>query len=202
MLTIAFNSHMDSRVTETGEPFTVSLQEDFYAQRPGTNPGQTQKRIILPKGTLLRGRVDTVRRPGLFSRGGSINLTFDHVVLPSGELMPLELNLSTNQDLVNQKGALYSDPGIGKKVNKGVREGIGTFQKITDAGVQAGKGTAGGLGTIVTVPVAATGGAVAGVAVTTGKAVVALVGRGDSVVINPGDTLRIDFGGTFNLPAD
>ena len=35
-----------------------------------------------------------------------------------------------------------------------------------------------------------------------GKAAVAVVGRGDSVVIKPGDTVTIDFGGSFNIPSD
>jgi hypothetical protein len=197
MLTIAFNTPMDSRITNVGDVFTAILSKDFTVT--GRNG---QHRMILPAGTMVRGRVDQVKRPNFFSHGGAIFLAFDHVVLPSGELLPLTLNLSTESTLVNQKGALYSDPGIGRKVEKGAEAGRKTFSDITDQGFQSGKQIAGGLGSIITVPAAVIGGALAGTAVTTGKAAVAIVGRGDSVIIKPGDTVTIDFGGSFNLPAE
>lgn len=193
LLKIKFNNAMDSRITQAGESFTASIEEDF----------KSGNRIILPAGTIVRGRVDQVKKPALFSRGGSITLNFDHVVVPSGELLPLQLSLSTTQNtIVNQKGALYSDPGIGKKVNKGVQTGVNTFSKITNAGIQSGKEMAGGFGVIVTAPLSVAGGAIAGTAVTTEKAAMALIGRGDSIVIKEGDSVVIDFGGSFNLPAD
>ena len=104
--------------------------------------------------------------------------------------------------MVNQKGALYSDPGIGRKIERGAEQGRKTFNGITEQGFETGKQIAGGLGSIVTVPAAVIGGALAGTALTTGKAAVAIVGRGDSVVIKPGDTVTIDFGGSFNLPTE
>lgn len=197
MLTIAFNTPMDSRLTNVGDVFTAKLTKDF------TVSGKSgERRMILPQGTLVRGRVDQVKRPNFFSHGGAIYLAFDHVVLPSGELLPLTLNLSTENAMVNQKGALYTDPGIGRKIERGAEQGRKTFSGITEQGFESGKQIAGGLGSIVTVPAAVIGGALAGTAVTTGKAAVAIVGRGDSVMIKPGDTVTIDFGGSFNLPAE
>ena len=197
MLTIAFNTPMDSKITNAGDVFTAVLTKDFMAQGKSG-----ERRMILPAGTMVRGRVNQVKRPTFFSHGGAIFLGFDHVVLPSGELLPLTLNLSTENTMVNQQGALYSDPGIGRKVELGAEAGRKTFSGITDQGYQAGKQIAGGLGSIVTVPAAVIGGALAGTAVTTGKAAVAIVGRGESMVIKPGDTVTIDFGGSFTLPSE
>lgn len=197
MLTIAFNTAMDSRVTNAGDPFNGYISQDFSVKGPNG-----AKRVILPVGTIVRGRVQDVKRPSYFSQGGAIFLNFDHVVLPSGEQLPLVLNLSTENTMVNKKGAIYQDPGIGKKVEKGFESGKQTFSNITEGGFQAGKQVMGGFGTIITVPAAALGGAVAGAGVTTGKAAVAVVGKGDSAVIKPGDTITIDFGGSFNLPSE
>lgn len=197
MLTIAFNTPLDSKITNSGDAFTGSLVNDF-----AVNGGNQSRRIILPSGTIVRGRVQDVKRPSYFSHGGSLYLNFDHVLLPSGELLPLKLNLSTENTIVNQKGAIYMDPGIGKKVEKGFDQGKQTFSNITDSGVQTGKQIAGGLGTLITVPAALIGGAVAGAGVTTGKAAVAVVGKGESAVIKPGDTVTIDFGGSFNIPQE
>jgi len=195
-LNVVFDTAMDSRITNSGEPFSVTLANDFDITQHNVT------RIILPKGTLIRGRVDEVKRPGFFSHGGAIFLTFDHAVLPSGELMPLDLKLSTENTKVNKLGALYSDPGIPKKLGDAAHSGVGTFDNILNKGVTAGKGMADGFGTILTVPAAAIGGAIAGTAITTGKGAVAIVGRGESIVINPGDSVTIDFGGSFNLPAE
>lgn len=197
MLTIAFNTPMDSRVSNAGDAFTGFITQDFSVAGPNH-----LRRIILPAGTMIRGRVQEVKRPSYFSRGGAIFLNFDHVVLPSGEQLPLLLNLSTDNTIVNKNGAIYMDPGIGKKVERGFEQGKHTFSDITEGGVQAGKQIAGGLGTLVTVPAAVLGGAVAGAGVTTGKAAAAVVGKGESAVIKPGDTVTIDFGGSFNLPAE
>jgi hypothetical protein len=197
MLTIGFNTSMDSRQTNIGDAFNAYLTQDFTVQ--GEN---ATRQVVLPAGTTVRGRVQEVKRPSFFSRGGAIYLSFDHVVVPSGELLPLTLNLSTENTLVNDRGALYADPGIGKKVQRGVEAGKQTFGSITDQGFSAGKQIAGGLGSLITVPAAVVGGALAGTAVTTGKAAVAVVGKGDSVIIKPGDMVTIDFGGSFNLPAE
>jgi hypothetical protein len=189
LLKVRFMQAMDARITQQGEPFTVQLVQDF------PNP----RKVILPAGSIIRGRVGLVKRPAAFSRGGSIALDFDHVMLPSGDLIPLTLNLALDNKMVNKRQVLYSDPGIGHKVAKGFDQGKQTFGTIRDAGISAGKNTAGGLGLLVTVPATIAGGAIAGTAVTAEKAAVALIGRGESVLINPGDEVSIDFGGSLNL---
>ncbi|MBK8191242.1 MAG: hypothetical protein IPK79_12430 [Vampirovibrionales bacterium] len=202
-LTIAFTSTLDSRISQVGEPFTAVLKDDFTAL-----DGDGVPRVILPKQTAVRGRLAEVKRPGLFSRGGSILLGFDHVALPSGELLPLDLNLSAQNDTVRRAGdpnsptyALYSDPGVGAKLRKSVGAGAAVYDHLKQAGIDRGKNVAGGLGMAVTVPAGILGGAVAGTAVTTGKGVMAVIGRGDSMKIQPGDTVKIDFGGAFTLPS-
>jgi hypothetical protein len=198
LLTIVFQTPLDSKVNAVGDSFVAYLAKDFVMA--GDTPGS--QRIVLPVGTVVRGRVNTVSRPGLFSKGGTLTLAFDHAMLPSGDLMPLTLNLATNNDNVNKAGAVYDDPGVSKKVHDAGHQGKSVMTGMTDRGYQRGKNIAGGLGTIVTVPVAAVGGALAGAGVTTGRTAVALVGRGESAVIKPGDTMTIDFGGSFNLPSE
>ncbi len=197
ILTIAFSTALDSRTSTAGDPFTAATTTDFSL--PGPN---NTRRLILPAGSVIRGRLGDVKRPGLFSHGGSLALNFDHVMLPSGDLMPLVLNLSTENTTVNKQGVIYNDPGIGKKVQLGAEQGKKTFSDITDSGFKSGRQIAGGFGQIVTVPAAVIGGAFAGGAVTTGRAAAAVVGRGESATIKPGDTVTIDFGGAFTIPTD
>jgi hypothetical protein len=192
MLNISFLNQMDSKTVQPGAPFMATLSQDFTSG----------ERVLLPKGTLMRGRVQQVTRPGFFSKGGSLSLEFDHLVLPTGEQLPVSLNLSAENANVTKAGTLYTDPGIPTKLERSVDRGVDTFKDIRDKSIKAGKDIAGGLGMLVTVPAGVVGGAVGGTAVTTGKSVVSIIGRGDSVVINPGDTLNVDFGGAFTLPAE
>jgi hypothetical protein len=198
LLNIVFQTALDSKTSQVGDPFVAYLAKDFVMA--GETPGT--QRIVLPMGTVIRGRVNSISRPGYFSRGGSMTLAFDHAMLPSGDLMPLNFNLSTDNDHVNKTGAIYDDPGVGQKVHSGLQRGKTVMTDMTDKGYQRGKNFAGGLGTIVTVPVAAVGGALAGAGVTTGRTAVALVGRGESAIIKPGDTMTIDFKGSVTLPSE
>lgn len=191
-LNVRFNTALDSKSSPPGQAFTATLLEDFLANQ----------QVVLPAGTLVRGRLEEVRRPTFFSKGGALYLMFDHVVMPTGDLMPLDLKLSSQNTKVNAQGAVYQDPGIQKKLGQSVTKGVSTLKKITGEGVQSGKELGDGLGTIITVPVAAVGGALAGTAVTAGSSVVSLVGRGESAIIAPGDTVRIDFGNSFTLPTN
>jgi len=198
LLSIVFQTSLDSKTSQVGDPFVAYLTKDFVMA--GETPGT--QRIILPMGTVIRGRVDVVNRPGFFSRGGSMTLAFDHAMLPSGDLMPLNFNLATDNEHVNKSGAVYDDPGVGQKVHAGAQRGKTVMTDMTDRGYQRGKNIAGGLGTIVTVPVAAVGGVLAGAGVTTGRTAVALVGRGESATIKPGDAMTIDLKGAVTLPSE
>jgi hypothetical protein len=100
-------NQIDSRTVREGEGFNAFVDEPLFG--PG---GQ----ILLPRGTVLRGRVSDVQRSKLFGRGGQFSLTFDHVTLPTGEILPIDLKLgSVNQfsSTVRAGNALYEDPGTG-----------------------------------------------------------------------------------------
>jgi hypothetical protein len=213
-LTIVFETPLDATTSSDGDPFIARLAQDFYSG----------KALILPKSTVLRGRVLSAKRPGLFSRGGSLDLSFQHVMLPSGELLPLMLSLSADNSQTkvfktkagqgatnpsnatvqaspaSQQRVLYADPGVGAKVSLGTKQAGDAFNRIVQGGLSTGRNTAGGLGSIVTVPASVLGGSVVAAGLTTGKTAVALVGKGQTVTITPGDTLTIDFGDAFALP--
>ncbi|MBY0450127.1 MAG: hypothetical protein K2X01_05820 [Cyanobacteria bacterium] len=205
LLTLQFRTQMDSRITQTGEPFSAVLAEDFYA--PPSEQSDGHPRLILPKNSMIRGRVQNVKRAQFFSQGGAITLAFDHIVLPTGDLLPVLLNLSPKNEMIKQfkkenVTALYADPGISVKLNKGVKDGVKLFQSITDKGIKAGESWGNGAGMIAMAPVAVVGGALAGTAVSTQKAAIGIFGRGEPIMIKPGDRITVDFGGSFALPSD
>ncbi len=188
-LKIAFITPLDSRTANLGDEFEAKVAQDLWAN----------KQLILPKGTVIRGRVEEVKRPGFFSHGGELRLTFDHVLMPSGDLLPLSMDIdaaSTKMD--PQKNALYVDPGIGNKLNSSVDSGIAEYKRVHDSTVKPGQT---GLEKFFTVPAGAIAGVATGTAVTTFDAAKAVFGKGESVTIVSGDQLTIDFSKAAILPA-
>lgn len=59
-LKIRFVSLIDSSSSNVGDVFMAQASEDLWAG----------KQLILPKGTMLRGRVSSVERPGFLARVG------------------------------------------------------------------------------------------------------------------------------------
>ena len=112
-LVIRFLTALDSKTANIGDAFSAEASEDLWIE----------DRLILPKGTAVRGRVEAVQRPGFFSKGGLLKLGFDHMVMPSGELRPLSLQLDTaSAKMDRQRNALYTDPGVGAKLDKSVQQ--------------------------------------------------------------------------------
>jgi hypothetical protein len=178
LLRLTFLNGLNSAISEVGEPFTAMLNSDLMGSR-----GE----LLLPKGTALRGRIDEVLPSRFFSRGGMISLAFDHVVLPTGQQLPITLQLSTDEQtgLVNKQGVLYTDPGVVSKLSNSVNQGTELFYKVAQVGFSSGKDIGNGWGQLVTVPVAAVGGAVAGAGVAAGKGAYSLVAKGADVTLAP-----------------
>lgn len=191
-LKIRFATALDSRTTNAGDLFLAESAEDLWAS----------EQLILPKGTAIRGRVHEVQRPGYFSKGGFIRLAFDHVVLASGELMPLSLDLDAASAKMDAKrNGLYTDPGIGQKLNTSVDKGIEQFKEFHERGIQEGQNRGGGANMLLTVPTNTVAGVATGTAVTTVNAVRAVFGRGESVVVQPGEQFIIDLSKATTLQA-
>lgn len=191
-LPVIVETPLDSRTANAGDIFVVKASNDLWAG----------EQLILPKGTTIRGRVETVERPGFFSKGGLMRLSFDHAVMPSGELRPLSLQLDAASAKLNQeKNALYTDPGIGSKLNTSVDKGVNQFNQFYERGIKAGQARGGGANMLLTVPTNTIAGVATGTAVTTGNAVKAIFGKGESVTLQPGDQLLIDFSQATTLQA-
>jgi hypothetical protein len=193
LLKVRFLSELDSRLSQADEPFTAILVEDLYA------PGAI---LVLPKGSTLRGRVAKSYRSKWFSKGGELAVNFDHVVLSNGLQQPIALRLSLANAKVTPNGAFNADPGLGRKVAEHFDEGSTLMQNVTQSGVKAGRDVAGGAGMIVTVPVAAVGGALAGAGVFAGKSIYSSIAPGENVTIRPEDALLLELSEDTTFPSE
>jgi hypothetical protein len=190
-LKIQFITPLDSKTSNLGDAFVALSAADLWAG----------DQLVLPQGSTVRGRVAEVQRPGFFSKGGLLRLTFDHVVMPSGELKPLSLEVDTaSAKMSRSKNALYTDPGISSKLNTSVDNGVSQFKSFYDKGIKAGQNRGGGMNMLLTVPTNTLAGVATGTAITTVGAAKAVFGKGESVTLQPGDVLTIDFSKAATLP--
>jgi hypothetical protein len=183
-LKVRFLSSLDAQKSNLGDPFLAETTDDLWVGRE----------LILPKGTELRGRLEEVQQPSYFSKGGLMRLGFDHVVMPSGKLEPLHLMVDAGSAKMSAAhNGLYTDPGMGQKLSSSLDQGVAQYKSMEEKGVEQGEKMGGGLNLLLTVPTTAIAGVATGTAVTTVGAAKAVFGKGQTVVLHPGDEILLDF---------
>jgi hypothetical protein len=158
---------VDAKTSLAGDIFEGHVKEDLFL---GTQ-------LLLPKGSLVRGRVFEVTKPRLLSRAAKIGLKLEQIVTPTGEVIPLDAALEFKKGTTNAKGQL--DPGttLGTRVGNDVRSVTGLNSKGTtrSALMAANIATLGA-------PAAAT---------MIGSTAIAIFRSGDNVALMPGQELEI-----------
>ena len=133
--------------------------------------------LILPRGSLVRGRITEVSKPRLLSRAGKIGLKLDQIVTPTGEVIPLDATLEFKKGTTNKSGQLDPGTNLGTRVESSVR---------TVAGMNE-KGAA--RGAIVAANIATLGAPIVATAI--GSSAIALFRAGDDISLSPGQDLEI-----------
>ncbi|MGH9779894.1 MAG: hypothetical protein ACRD5I_15945, partial [Candidatus Acidiferrales bacterium] len=133
-------------------------------------------RVVIPEGSVIRGRVSHVQRPGRVKGRGELGLRFDELELPSGETYDLSASLTSldesEKESVDEEGQVKSQ---GTKTRDAATIGGGAgIGAIIGAIAGGGKGAAIGAG----------GGAAAGTGLV-------LLTRGKDVELKRGSTVAI-----------
>lgn len=166
-LTLVLESPVDAKVSVPGDIFEAHVKDDLFL---GSS-------LLLPKGSLVRGRVCEVTRPKWISRAAKVGLKLEQIDTPAGEVIPLDAALEFHKGQTNAKGQL--DPGT----NFGTR--VGGDVKTVTGGNSKGATKAALIGANV-----ATLGAPA-VATAIGGSAIALFKSGDNVQLTPGQEIEV-----------
>lgn len=150
-----------------GDIFEGHVKDDLFLGRT----------LVLPRGSLVRGRVVEISKPRLLSRAGKIGLKLDQIVTPTGEVIPLDAALEFQKGVTNKQGKLDPGTNFGTRVEKSVR----TVAGLNESG--AAKGA------IIAANVATLGAPIVATAI--GSSAVALFRSGDNISLNPGQELEI-----------
>lgn len=175
-----------------GDTFRSSLLDDI---RIGSL-------IILPAGTLLRGRLDYVKPAGRFSKGGELSLSFDHAVTPFGKQIPVSVKTTRAKNLTEE--GVIADGGtylkaVSSNFDKGARILGTTFDYMNELGKSFWKG----IPVIVTAPAGAFIGAIGGFGYFAGKSLfIDTFKKGNDIKINPGDIIEVTLTEPLDVPTN
>lgn len=158
-----------------GDIFEGHVRDDLFFGRT----------LILPRGSLVRGRITEVAKPRLLSRAGKIGLKLDQIVTPTGEVIPLDATLEFKKGTTNKAGQLDPGTNLGTRVEASVR---------TVAGMNE-KGAA--RGAIVAANIATLGAPIVATAI--GSSAIALFRSGDDISLSPGQELEIQLTNDLGL---
>jgi hypothetical protein len=163
-------------LTECLNTRSSQVGDVFYADT--TYPIWIQQRLIIPKGSTIRGTVTEVVRPGKVKGKGRLAVRFDDILLPNGVLRTMiagfrGIHGSGEETLDRKTESVKGSSSKGEDV--GTIVGTTTTGAIIGALIDHGTGAAVGAGA----------GAVGGLATV-------LFSRGKDMVINPGTRFDLE----------
>lgn len=165
---------LDSSISIEGDEFFAEVTDDVYSN----------KGIVIPKGTFAHGRLTNTTAPGKMGKGATMDLAFDYLVTPDGREIPIEGNMTTKLHPIAE-GAKIVAQDVGYTVAGGA---VGGFMALNWLGLEAAIASHG--------YTLAGGAAIGGVAGLT----VALLRKGDHVMIAPGDEIKVKIATPLDLP--
>lgn len=95
-------SGIHTQVSHVDDPIRAQLLDPIYVNG----------RLVLPPGTLLDGRITMVRSPGRMRRPAELVFRFETVMLPDGQVQPINAALTSLEGPQPLKARLDSEGGL------------------------------------------------------------------------------------------
>lgn len=165
---------LDSSLSVEGDEFFAEVTDDVYGD----------KGIIIPKGTFAHGKLTNTTEPGRLGKEATMDLSFDYLITPDGREIPIEGQMTTKLHPVAQ-GAKIVAQDVGYTVAGGA---VGGFMALNWLGLGAAIASQG---------YTLAGGAAVGGTVGLGMA---LMRKGNHVLIAPGDEIKVKVNTSIDLP--
>ncbi len=170
VISIALSAYLNSAGSNVGDPFYADVIYPIYVQQ----------RLVIPKGSTIRGTVTGVVRPGKVKGKGRIALRIDNILLPNGvnrDLVAVFHGIhGPGQEKLDRKSETVEGGGSG---SQDVGTIAGTTAQGTWIGALGGRFSGKGAG------IGAGAGAAAGLAMV-------LFTRGPDLVLAPGTQFDLD----------
>lgn len=155
--------------------------------------------VILPMGSLIRGSIKKIVPAKKLSKGAILYLDFDHVVTPNGRQIPLSLSIIGRSDMTYD-GGIAASQGYKQAVKENWDKTVDITKTATNWGNETFEDFAGGYFRILTVPVSAVAGGIAGGFYTVGADVYALFARGKDVNLKANEKINVILVEPIDIP--
>ena len=165
---------LDSNINIEGDEFFAEVTDEVKGDRG----------VIIPKGTVAHGKITQTVDPKRLGRQGWIELDFDYLITPDGREIPIEGKMSTKLHPVAEASKIIVQD-VGYTLAGGA---IGGFAALNWLGLEAAIASQG---------YTLAGGAAVGGAIGLGMA---LMRKGNDVLIAPGDQIRVKINSNVPLP--
>lgn len=144
IIEISFAQNFNSKYYKPGDFVQFEFLEDLKTKE-GTN--------IVPKGSSLIAKIDSIQKPRWFSRNAKVNVQFTHIVFPDGKNISITAKISGKKEYLQMTGkdtakkiAAYT-LSIGA-VGSGLGAAIGVAAGNTITGLIIGGSVGGGVGLV------------------------------------------------------
>jgi hypothetical protein len=168
LISITLSAYLNTRSSQVGDPFYADVVYPIWVQQ----------RLVIPKGSTIKGTVTEVVRPGRFKGKGQLALRIDNILLPNGVTRALPAVFHGIHGPGNEKVDRKTETveaGGSKAQDVGVI--IGTASQGAWIGAISGRGQGAGIG--------------AGAGAVVGLATVFLT-RGRDLVLAPGTEFDLE----------
>ena len=173
---------------QEGDIFSASLTKDIIMD------GE----MVLPMGSLVRGTVGHIKPTRRLSRSAVMFLTFDHVVDPTGQQLPIKAGVCSDFKILPD-GSIAGGGNYGDAIKQNWSNAIGLVKKSTNWGINSGEKLFKG-GKYLLTPFAAIGGVIGGTFYYIGDDIVDLFKKGNDIVINQGTIFNIMLLDNLDIP--
>jgi len=189
---IIMDTAVDSDTSQEGDEFAARTSEDITVDGA----------IVVPAGSIIKGRIASLNAPKHLNRSGSVALKFDTVTTPDNRQIPLVANLVAHGGVVHARRGLKDIAIDGGVIALPLAAGLGIGALAGGSSSSSSTGsTTTGTTSSSSKGVGHAGGAMigAGIGLAVGVAIL-LAKKGKKVDVRPGDELKIELAEDLRMP--
>jgi len=149
-------------------------------------------KMILPKGTVIRGSVKNVKSKKMLSKDAAIYVKFDHLVSPVGTQIPVSLALHSS-DILTVDGGLGYGGNYGSASKQNVKNAGKIITNMTKWGITTGDKAWNGWPKYVLTPVSSILSVPCAGLYLIGDEIVDVFKKGNDITLNQGDVINLMF---------
>jgi len=149
-------------------------------------------KMILPKGTVIRGSVRSVKSKKMLSKDATIYVKFDHLVSPIGTQIPVSLALHS-ADILTFDGGLGYGGNYGSASKQNVKNAGKIITNMTKWGITTGDKAWNGWPKYVLTPVSSILSVPCAGLYLIGDEIVDVFKKGNDITLNQGDVINLMF---------